>query len=72
MPRIHIIATGGTIAMAHDDRAGGAIVALSGADFLHRLTSQSTVDLPSSPLRSTARCPAATLPSTTCGACVSE
>lgn len=46
MPRIHIIATGGTIAMAHDEKAGGAVVALSGRDFLHRLSSESAASLP--------------------------
>jgi len=46
MTRIHIIATGGTIAMAHDDKAGGAVLTLSGADFLHSLLSQASVRLP--------------------------
>jgi len=46
VPRVHIIATGGTIAMTHDEQTGGAIVALSGADFLHRLTSQAGAGLP--------------------------
>lgn len=46
MPRIHIIATGGTIAMAHDDKAGGAILSLGGADFRDRLLSQAGPGLP--------------------------
>ncbi len=46
MARIRIIATGGTIAMAHDEKAGGAVVALSGADFVNRLLSQPGPDLP--------------------------
>lgn len=45
MKRIHIIATGGTIAMAHDDQAGGAVVTLSGADFC-RLLGQASPVLP--------------------------
>jgi len=46
MKRIHIIATGGTIAMAHDEQAGGAVIALSGADFLQRLLGQTDAELP--------------------------
>jgi len=46
MARVHIIATGGTIAMAHDEKAGGAVVALSGTDFLQRLISQAGPALP--------------------------
>jgi L-asparaginase len=46
MARIHIIATGGTIAMAQDDKAGGAVVALSGADFLQRLAAGGGPALP--------------------------
>jgi L-asparaginase len=44
--RIHVIATGGTIAMAQDDIAGGAVISLSGQQFLQRLSSQSGGDLP--------------------------
>jgi len=46
MSRVHIIATGGTIAMAHSDQAGGAVLALSGADFLKRLLSQAGPGMP--------------------------
>jgi L-asparaginase len=46
MSRVHIIATGGTIAMAHDEKAGGAVVALSGTDFVQRLDSQAGAGLP--------------------------
>ncbi|MBM4430309.1 MAG: asparaginase, partial [Chloroflexi bacterium] len=46
MPRVHILATGGTIAMAHDERAGGAVLSLSGTDFLQRLSSLSGAALP--------------------------
>ncbi len=46
MARIHIIATGGTIAMAHDDKAGGAVISLSGAEFVQRLLSQASEGLP--------------------------
>ncbi len=46
MPRVHIIATGGTIAMAHDEKAGGAVVALSGADFLQQLNAHTGPPLP--------------------------
>lgn len=46
MSRIHIIATGGTIAMAHDEEAGGAVLSLSGGDFLRRLLSQADPGLP--------------------------
>jgi L-asparaginase len=46
MSRIHIIATGGTIAMAHDDKAGGAVLSLSGVDFLQRLLSEAGPGLP--------------------------
>jgi L-asparaginase len=46
MARIHIIATGGTIAMAHDEKAGGAVVALSGADLVHRLLAETGLGLP--------------------------
>jgi L-asparaginase len=46
MARIHIIATGGTIAMAHDEKAGGAVVALSGINFLQRLTAEAGRGLP--------------------------
>lgn len=44
--RIHIIATGGTIAMAHDDQADGAVLTLSGTDFIHQLLSQAGRGLP--------------------------
>jgi L-asparaginase len=46
MSAIHIIATGGTIAMAHDDKAGGAMLSLSGADFLQRLLREDGQRLP--------------------------
>ncbi len=46
MPRIHIIATGGTIAMAHDESAGGAVLSLDSTDFLRRLLTQSDISLP--------------------------
>ncbi len=46
MARVHIIATGGTIAMAQDEQAGGAILSLSGTDFLQRLSSQARERLP--------------------------
>jgi L-asparaginase len=46
MPHIHIIATGGTIAMAHDKKAGGAVVSVSSAQFLQGLLSQAGPDLP--------------------------
>ena len=46
MSRAHIIATGGTIAMAHNDQAGGAVLALSGADLLKRLLSQAGPGMP--------------------------
>ncbi|KPL16410.1 MAG: hypothetical protein AMJ93_15825 [Anaerolineae bacterium SM23_84] len=46
MSRIHIIATGGTIAMAHDEEAGGAVLSLHGGDFLQRLLSQADPGLP--------------------------
>jgi L-asparaginase len=46
MSRIHVVATGGTIAMAHDEGAGGAVLSLSGADFLQRLLSQAGPGLP--------------------------
>lgn len=46
MSRIHVVATGGTIAMAHDEGAGGAVLSLSGADFLQRLLSQAGSGLP--------------------------
>lgn len=46
MTRVHIIATGGTIAMAHDEKTGRATPALSGADFLQRLLSQASPGLP--------------------------
>lgn len=44
---IRLIATGGTIAMAHDEKAGGAVLALRGADFLSQLVSPSGAGLPS-------------------------
>ncbi|MGC8786608.1 MAG: asparaginase [Anaerolineae bacterium] len=43
---IHLIATGGTIAMAHDEKAGGAVLALRGADFLSQIISQAGPSLP--------------------------
>lgn len=46
MSRIHIIATGGTIAMAHDDSAGGAVLSLGGSDFMERILHQTTLRLP--------------------------
>ena len=46
MGRIHVIATGGTIAMALDKEAGGAVLALSGTDFLKQLKRQSHSELP--------------------------
>ena len=46
MSRIHVIATGGTIAMAHDEEAGGAVLSLSGGDFLQQLVSQAGPGLP--------------------------
>jgi L-asparaginase len=46
MARVHIIATGGTIAMAQDEHGGGAVLSLSGMDFLRRLNSQAREDLP--------------------------
>jgi L-asparaginase len=46
MTRIHIIATGGTIAMAHDDKIGGAMLTLSGTDFIHQLLSRAGPRLP--------------------------
>lgn len=46
MKRIHIIATGGTIAMAFDEDAGGAVLYLSGDEFLKRLLRQAGPGLP--------------------------
>jgi len=46
MGRIHVIATGGTIAMALDKEAGGAVLALSGADFLKQLKRRRHCELP--------------------------
>lgn len=46
MARVHIIATGGTIAMAHDSKAGGAVVALGASDFVQRLKNQGAPNLP--------------------------
>jgi len=46
MGRIHIIATGGTIAMAHDAETGGAVLTLTGTDFLKRLQRQGGSELP--------------------------
>ncbi|MGQ9493822.1 MAG: asparaginase [Anaerolineae bacterium] len=43
---IHLIATGGTIAMTHDEKAGGAVLSLSGADFLRQLVCQAGPGLP--------------------------
>ncbi len=37
MGLVHVLTTGGTIAMKHDEAAGGAVPALKGEDFLHRL-----------------------------------
>jgi len=46
MSRIHIIATGGTIAMAQDSTAGGAVLSLSGSDFVQRMMGPETPGLP--------------------------
>ncbi len=46
MPTVHIIATGGTIAMAHDSTAGGAVLSLSGQDFVQRMMGQAAPGLP--------------------------
>lgn len=43
---IRLIATGGTIAMAHDEKAGGAVLARRGADFLSQIVSQAGPGLP--------------------------
>jgi L-asparaginase len=43
---IHLIATGGTIAMAHDEKAGGAVLSLRGVDFLSQIISQAGTGLP--------------------------
>jgi L-asparaginase len=37
MARVQVLTTGGTIAMKHDEAAGGAVPALRGEDFLHKL-----------------------------------
>jgi L-asparaginase len=37
LSRVHVITTGGTIAMTHDEDAGGAVPALVGADFVRLL-----------------------------------
>jgi len=46
MTTIHIIATGGTIAMAHDTDAGGAVISLSGSDFVQRMIGQAGQAIP--------------------------
>ncbi|MBC7264922.1 MAG: asparaginase [Chloroflexi bacterium] len=46
MTRVHIIATGGTIAMAYDENTSRFMPALSGADFLQRLLSEAGPGLP--------------------------
>jgi L-asparaginase len=46
MSRIHVIATGGTIAMAHDDTVGGAVLSLSGSDFVQRMMGQAASGMP--------------------------
>jgi L-asparaginase len=46
MSRIHVIATGGTIAMAHDTDAGGAVLSLSGSDFVGRMLGQAASGIP--------------------------
>jgi L-asparaginase len=54
MARVHVITTGGTIAMRYDQAAGGAVPALRGEDFIRQLGSEVTAteweehcDLPS-------------------------
>ncbi len=37
MARIHVVTTGGTIAMKHDDEAGGAVPAVAGGDLISLL-----------------------------------
>jgi L-asparaginase len=37
MALIHVLTTGGTIAMKHEEAAGGAVPALKGEDFVHKL-----------------------------------
>ncbi len=46
MPRVHIVATGGTIAMAQHEPAAGAILALTGNDLMSKLVSQPGLALP--------------------------
>ncbi len=46
MPRVHIIATGGTIAMAQQAPDTGAVVALTGSDLVGKLAGQSEPALP--------------------------
>jgi len=58
MTQVRIIATGGTIAMAHDEKAGGAVLALSGADLLQRLLSQTGPGLPEVTVEEYRRLPA--------------
>jgi L-asparaginase len=40
MARVHVITTGGTIAMRHDQAAGGAVPALTGEDFRRKLAGE--------------------------------
>ena len=42
MARVHVITTGGTIAMRHDQAAGGAVPALRSEDFIRQLGSEVT------------------------------
>jgi L-asparaginase len=46
MGRIHVIATGGTIAMARNEGTSAATLELSGTDLVERLTSPPGLDLP--------------------------
>jgi len=46
MPRVHIIATGGTIAMAQNEPECGAVLALSGNDLIGKLVGQPDLGLP--------------------------
>jgi len=46
MSRIHIVATGGTIAMAQDSGAGGAVLSLRGSDFVERMMDLAAPGLP--------------------------
>ena len=44
--RVHLISTGGTIAMSHDDAAGGAVLTLAASELATKLRSVTDASLP--------------------------